>query len=202
MTFTIRALTPDEPELYREIRLEALRLHPEAFGASYQDEAARPLSHFAERLAGSVIFAGFPAPVPPASAAATVHPSGPLGSGAVPAISMASAAPGATEAPLIPLGTAGFQRQAGAKRVHKATLWGMYVRRQARGTGLARALVDAVLAHAAGRVELVQLSVVADNLGAQKLYAAAGFVPYGLEAHSLKLDDRYLDEVLMVRMLP
>jgi hypothetical protein len=51
MTLSIRPLLPDEPEFYREIRLEALRLHPEAFGASFEDESARPLvpSAFAPR---------------------------------------------------------------------------------------------------------------------------------------------------------
>jgi RimJ/RimL family protein N-acetyltransferase len=99
------------------------------------------------------------------------------------------------------MGTAGFMQQAGAKRVHKAHLWGMYVRQLARGSGLARLLVDAVLAHAARHAELIQLSVVSDNLGAQRLYAAAGFTPYGVEQRSLKVDGRYLDEVLMVKFL-
>ena len=91
--------------------------------------------------------------------------------------------------------------QAGAKRAHKAVLWGMYVRRTARGTGLARGLVEAVIDHARERAVLVQLSVVSDNLVARRLYGSLGFEPYGVEARSLKVDGRYLDEVLMVKML-
>jgi RimJ/RimL family protein N-acetyltransferase len=163
MTFLVRPLRADEPALYREIRLEALRLHPEAFGASYDDEAARPLEFFEQRLTANVIFGGF------------------LGEDV--------------------LGTAGFMPEAGKKRAHKAHFWGMYVRQAARGTGLARQLVEAVLDHARERAELIQLSVVSGNEGARRLYASFGFEPYGIEWHSLKLDGRYLDEVHMVKLL-
>jgi ribosomal protein S18 acetylase RimI-like enzyme len=95
------------------------------------------------------------------------------------------------------LGMAGYRTQVGAKRAHKGLLWGMYVRSGARGTGVAKPLVEAVLAHARERVELVQLSVVSDNEVAQRLYRSCGFVTYGHEAHSLKQDGRYYDQVLM-----
>jgi RimJ/RimL family protein N-acetyltransferase len=163
MSFSIRPIRPDEAELYRDIRLEALRLHPEAFGTSYETESAEPLGFFTGRLTSNVIFGGF--------------------------------------RDQVLLGTAGFMPQAGAKRVHKAVLWGMYVRRTARGTGLARGLVEAVIDHARERVVLVQLSVVSDNLVARRLYGSLGFEPYGVEARSLKVDGQYLDEVLMVKML-
>jgi len=78
----------------------------------------------------------------------------------------------------------------------------MYLRPEARGSGLARRLVDAVLDHARGRVELIQLAVVADNVVARRLYASLGFTEYGIEVHSLKVEGRYLDEVLMVKILP
>lgn len=163
MSFLIRPLRADEPELYRDIRLEALRAHPEAFGASFEDEAARPLAFFEQRLTGNTIFGGF------------------------------------LEREL--LGTCGFMPVSGAKRAHKGHLWGMYVRPAARGTGLARLLVAAVLEHAQERVELIQLSVVAGNGTARRLYESFGFAPYGIEERSLKVEGRYLDEVLMVKRL-
>jgi RimJ/RimL family protein N-acetyltransferase len=73
----------------------------------------------------------------------------------------------------------------------------MYVRASARGTGVAKPLVEAVLAHARQHVELVQLSVVAENETAQRLYRSCGFIAYGHEVHSLKQGARYYDEVLM-----
>ena len=46
------------------------------------------------------------------------------------------------------LGVAGFYVQPGPKHRHKGTLWGMYVRPQARGAGIGARLVDAVIEHA------------------------------------------------------
>jgi ribosomal protein S18 acetylase RimI-like enzyme len=95
------------------------------------------------------------------------------------------------------LGMAGYITQAGAKQAHKGLLWGMYVRSIARGTGVAKRLVEAVLGHARERVELVQLAVVSENEAAQRLYRSCGFVAYGHEVHALKQGGRYYDEVLM-----
>jgi RimJ/RimL family protein N-acetyltransferase len=98
-------------------------------------------------------------------------------------------------------GMAGFGAQEGAKRAHKAQLWGMYVCAAARKAGLGKRLVNAVLDHARSRAELVQLTVVSENEAARRLYRAAGFVEYGYETKSLKHDGRYYDEVLMVKFL-
>jgi ribosomal protein S18 acetylase RimI-like enzyme len=95
------------------------------------------------------------------------------------------------------VGVAGFRRVDGAKTEHKAVLWGMYVRPQARKSGTGRRLADAVAAHAATRVEQLQLAVVSENEAALRLYAAVGFVEYGREVKALKQDGRYYDEILM-----
>ena len=57
----IRPLTVAESDaaLYRDIRLEALKANPEAFGSSYEAEAAQPLSWFSDRLAGSSVLGAF-----------------------------------------------------------------------------------------------------------------------------------------------
>ena len=94
-------------------------------------------------------------------------------------------------------GTAGFRREDGAKTAHKAVLWGMYVRPGARKSGTGRLLVDAVAAHAAQRVEQLQLVVISENVAAIRLYTAAGFVEYGRGVRALKQDGRYFDEILM-----
>ena len=46
----IRTLTEDDAAPYRALRLEALQTNPEAFGSSYEETAARPLSATVERL--------------------------------------------------------------------------------------------------------------------------------------------------------
>jgi RimJ/RimL family protein N-acetyltransferase len=58
-----------------------------------------------------------------------------------------------------------------------------------------------VLAHAAECVEDVGLSVAAANHGAIRRYAAAGFMPYGLEPRALKVNNGFYDAVLMVLAL-
>ncbi len=46
----LRAARVEDVEAFRELRLEALRTHPEAFGADYATELARPLTYWAETL--------------------------------------------------------------------------------------------------------------------------------------------------------
>jgi RimJ/RimL family protein N-acetyltransferase len=99
------------------------------------------------------------------------------------------------------LGIAGFAIRDGAKEAHKGLLWGMYVRPEARGTGVARRLVEAVIEFARPRVELIQLSVVVGNEPARRLYARLGFVEYGIERNSLKHGGNYYDEILMAKDL-
>ncbi len=48
----MRPLTAADAAAYRPLRLQALREHPEAFGASHEDEAARSLEMTAKRLDG------------------------------------------------------------------------------------------------------------------------------------------------------
>ena len=98
-------------------------------------------------------------------------------------------------------GMAGFAPQESAKRAHKALLWGMYVRSTARSAGVGKKLVAAVLDHARGRVEMVQLTVVSENEAARRLYEDMGFVEYGFEKRAHKHGGRYYDEVLMVKFL-
>ncbi len=94
-------------------------------------------------------------------------------------------------------GTAGLIVPHGAKVRHKGTLYGMYVRPVARGTGLAAAVVQAVLDHARSVVEEIHLTVSPDNEAALRLYRKAGFVEYAREPRALKVDGKYHDSVLM-----
>jgi len=95
------------------------------------------------------------------------------------------------------VGLAGLHVHDGIKHRHKGVLWGMYVRPDARGTGLAAALVQQVIVHARTVVESLCLTVVASNAAARRLYGSAGFKEYGLEQRALKVGSQYYDEVLM-----
>ena len=96
-------------------------------------------------------------------------------------------------------GVVGFFRRQGIKNRHKGTVWGMYVAPEARGHGVARDLMLALIARAADLPDLEQLllGVVTGNHAARRLYSSLGFVSYGLEREALKIGSRYLDEDLL-----
>jgi ribosomal protein S18 acetylase RimI-like enzyme len=98
-------------------------------------------------------------------------------------------------------GMAGFRVVDAAQLCHKGILGGMYVREALRGSGLADAIVEGLLAHARGRVEQVLLTVAADNGRAIRFYERQGFVAYGTKPRALKVGAHYLDELLMIRFL-
>jgi ribosomal protein S18 acetylase RimI-like enzyme len=98
-------------------------------------------------------------------------------------------------------GIAGLTRMEGAKLRHKALLWGMYVDDRARGRGLANELMQVMLLEADSTgVEHVLLTVVADNVRARRLYQRWGFRVYGVEPRAVRVDGRYVDEALMIRL--
>ncbi len=99
------------------------------------------------------------------------------------------------------LGTAGLLRNGAEKTRHKGVLVGVYVRDEARGAGLGRALVEAVIAAARDEVQQLLASVSADNEGARQLYEDLGFRAWGLQPRSLKVGGRYVDEVELVLFL-
>jgi ribosomal protein S18 acetylase RimI-like enzyme len=162
--FVIRRLEagPDT-EIFRKIRLEALKTAAESFGADHATESARPLEWFAEQLTQGTVCGAF-------------H---------------------GEEL----LGIAGFYVEPTVRRAHKGVLWGVFVREKARSAGLARRLTEAVLAHAVGKVEQVNLCVERGNIHARRLYTSLGFVEYGMEKNAIKIGDRYFDDVLMAKML-
>jgi len=99
------------------------------------------------------------------------------------------------------VGTVNFLQETATKMVHRGLLLGMYVKQEMRGTGCARALVETVLVHAKGKVLQVHLGVGAHNMPAIRLYEKAGFEHYGTDPRALRVEDRFLDEHLMVKFL-
>ena len=57
----VRRLLPADAALYREIRLEALRVEPEAYSSTLAAESAEPFAWFAARLQTSAVFGAFAA---------------------------------------------------------------------------------------------------------------------------------------------
>jgi ribosomal protein S18 acetylase RimI-like enzyme len=99
-------------------------------------------------------------------------------------------------------GIVGLRREERRKRRHRAELWGMYVRCEARGQGVGRALLDELVRRAramdpAQPLEQILLTVMAHNEPARALYRAVGFVVYGVAPRALRLDGKVYDEELM-----
>lgn len=99
-------------------------------------------------------------------------------------------------------GTAGFFRRSNNKERHKGHIWGVYVRPESRGKGVGSALMQEIVRRARAIEGVEQITLVASaNLPAQRLYTALGFESYGIEPHSLKIGNEYVDDVLMVLWL-
>ena len=99
-------------------------------------------------------------------------------------------------------GTAGFYRYTHIKERHKGHVWGVYVRPESRGKGVASALMKEIIRRARELDGLEQITLVASaNFPAQRLYQALAFESYGTEPHSLKIGKEYVDDVLMVLRL-
>jgi ribosomal protein S18 acetylase RimI-like enzyme len=101
-------------------------------------------------------------------------------------------------------GTIGFARNANRKDSHKGRVWGVFVKREHRGLGIARKLLDELLHRVSllPGVEQVMLTVGVEQTAAHQLYLSAGFEVFGRERHALKIGDTYVDEDYMVYEIP
>ena len=168
----VRETVIDDWQALRDIRLEALRDAPSAFGSSYEREAAFGEPDWLRRIARGGNFLAF---IPEVRAsevrASEVRASEPAG--------------------LI----GGYPETADI-----VELVSMYVRPKARGRGVGEALVAAVFAWAQARdAKTVHLWVTESNDPARALYERCGFSLTG-ERQPLPSDPS-LDEIAMARPL-
>ena len=97
------------------------------------------------------------------------------------------------------IGLVALGRESMHKLAHKALIWGMYVTPEARGNGVARALLlDALsLARSVPEVKQVNLCVNASNAGAIHLYESVGFKAFGREPGAMFVNGELHDEIHM-----
>lgn len=100
-------------------------------------------------------------------------------------------------------GMAGFYREKHTKFRHKGTIWGVYVRRESRGKGIAKAILSEVIhrARMIDGLEQILLVVAATQEKPRRLYESLGFRRYGVEPRSLKVSGEYIDDELMILYL-
>ncbi len=158
---------PADLETYRDIRLEGLRLSPEAFGSSYEDEVARPAADFLGRLSQrpGAMFGAF----------LDGDRGDEILAGTIGCYAEASIK---TAHKLFLVGM----------YVHPA------YRRNGLGAKLVERVL--IHARSIGGIAVVQLGVACDNQPAPALYERMGFKVYGIERKALKVNGRFLDEEL------
>ena len=171
----IRLLEPADAEVFRDLRLRALREAPGSFTTSYEegarDDVARTAALFLRNEHGS-----------PDDFALGAFEGGSAGT-----------------AEGVIVGTARLVREERRKVAHRASLRGMFVAPEAQGRGVGRALVDALVARARTLpgLERINLTVMADNDRAIRLYTRCGFTIWGREPLAMKRDGKYSDELWM-----
>jgi ribosomal protein S18 acetylase RimI-like enzyme len=170
----LRPTTALDAEALRELRLEALWMHPEVFASDHDASAKRPLEWWLDRARA--------------------------GSGERDQVTYVAQAPGEERNDLIAM--CGLYREEGIKINHNAHLWGVYVRPAWRGLKIADALIDACEQWARERsVRVVRLAVITSNAAAIHCYQRRGFVPFGTAPQAICHNGVYFDELLMAKQI-
>lgn len=88
------------------------------------------------------------------------------------------------------VGTVSLAYSAKPKTRHSAMVLGMYVQPQERGKGVGLALLDAAIAAASARPEILSLTLTLTegNAPALHLYRSVGFVAWGTQPQSIRTD--------------
>jgi GNAT superfamily N-acetyltransferase len=157
---------------YRDLRLEALRLHPEAFGADYETCRAWPDSEWEKRVE--------------------------RGAGAASSITFVAEAPDDALAGMTGVFRGdGSKAQHGGLiwGVYVREAW----RGRGVADALLGACLGWAREHG---LRWVKLAAVTTNAPAIRLYARHGFSVYGVEPEVIFTGGIYHDELLMVRRLP
>ena len=98
------------------------------------------------------------------------------------------------------LGAVGLERDERIKVRHIGHVVSMMVRESARGQGIGRALLDALIdaAREPAGLEMLTLTVTDINASAVRLYERTGFARFGTLHKAIKVGNRYHDKVHMV----
>jgi ribosomal protein S18 acetylase RimI-like enzyme len=161
-TLIVRLLGAADVEVFKRIRLEALRAEPGSFASTASDWVDLPEQEWRRRLTENPVFVGF--------------------------------------LDNEPAGIIGLLRQQASKMRHRASLVMVYVRRDARATRLAKAILARVEDHArAHGVRQIELSVSVENAAAIRFYRRAGFAEIGCIPGGFLHEGREIDDLLMAK---
>lgn len=99
------------------------------------------------------------------------------------------------------IGTLRLEAYQRVRERHKIQITAMYVMKDFAGKAIGRRLVEEALSEARkmNGIEIMNLTVTADNLPAVRLYSKFGFQSFGRETRAVRAADRYLDKLHMWR---
>ncbi|OCT11599.1 acetyltransferase [Paenibacillus pectinilyticus] len=165
----IRILNESNAQMYQELRLNALKINPDAFGSTFEREVLFTIETVIERIQ----------PTKDKFVLGAFDDGGSL------------------------VGIVTFARENGLKTTHKGNVYGMYVSPKMRGLGVGKSLLLELISKArdCDGVEQINLTVVAANDSAKRLYTSLGFEVYGVERNAMKFNGQYYDEEFMVLRL-
>ncbi|HZV94241.1 MAG TPA: GNAT family N-acetyltransferase [Caldimonas sp.] len=101
------------------------------------------------------------------------------------------------------IGAIGCERELRAKVRHIGHVVGLMVRRDLRGRGVGRELLDACIGEARRTegIELLVLTVTSGNEAAVRLYQGCGFIAYGTLPRAVRIGHIYHDKLHMALRL-
>jgi ribosomal protein S18 acetylase RimI-like enzyme len=170
----IRPIRADEADVlaYRDLRLQALRDHPEAFGSAYEENVEQPLAWFRERVHQN-----------------TKSPD---------QLILIAEVLGQFKGMVGLMRQTG--RKVRHKAIIWGLYVDPQLRGKKLGRDLMKAAIEH--ANTLDGLEQIQLNVVTENQQAYQLYTRLRFEPYGLEKQALKVGERYYNEAYLVLNLP
>lgn len=99
-------------------------------------------------------------------------------------------------------GMAGIVKGNRPKTQHGGSIWGVYVKKEWRGLGVAKALLNECIAWAKAQgLVIVKLGVVTTNTPAIGCYSRCGFKVYGIEPQVIYYEGVFYDELLMAKSI-
>jgi len=151
-------------EIFKQLRLEALRCEPASYASSFEDWENLSQDEWLLRMSDCTIFAGYKDKQP--------------------------------------IGLMAMMPQRPSKMAHRAGIIMVYVRKSARGKGIATLLLDTLTNYAREcAISQLELSVSAENDVAIGFYLKHGFSKVGLIPNGYRHEGRDIDDILMVHCM-
>ena len=155
----VKKLSDDRWKDYRDLRLEALKSDPIAFGSSYEEEIAISKEEWKKRITNALF-----------------------------ALSNDK-----------PIGMIVYIVDIKLKTRHVANIFGVYVKKEHRGQGTGKKLIDSTISLIKKDKAIVKIKITVnpEQKAAVKLYKKCGFDLVGRHKKELKVDDKFYDELIM-----